>query len=181
MSSLRDKFIYDIIDREGGYVDDPEDSGGETNFGITERVARRYGYTGDMKDLPMETAFDIYEKIYWYSINLDVIEEMSSKIAEELIDTAGNMGVYRAGEFLQRSLNAFNKQGSLYKDIKVDGDIGPRTLATLKTYIYLRREIGIPVFHRALNALQGAFYISLVERRQKDERFIFGWFANRVS
>jgi len=59
--------------------------------------------------------------------------------------------------------------------------IGPRTLAALKTYIYIRKEAGCAVLHRALNALQGAFYISLVERRQKDERFVYGWFANRVS
>lgn len=181
MSSLRDKYINDIIDREGGYVDDPEDSGGETNFGITERVARRYGYIRDMRDLSGETAFNIYAKIYWYSINLDVIEMMSPKIAEELVDTAVNMGAHSAGEFLQRALNAFNDQENLYKDIKVDGDIGPRTLATLKTYIYIRKEVGCTVLHRALNALQGAFYISLVERRQKDERFVYGWFRNRVS
>ena len=59
--------------------------------------------------------------------------------------------------------------------------IGSRTLAALKTYIYIRKEVGCTVLHRALNALQGAFYISLVERRQKDERFVYGWFANRVS
>ena len=59
--------------------------------------------------------------------------------------------------------------------------IGPRTLAALKTYIYIRKEVGCTVLYRALNALQGAFYISLVERRQKDEKYIFGWFANRVS
>ena len=37
-------YINDLILREGGYVFDPQDSGGETNFVITVAKARSYGY-----------------------------------------------------------------------------------------------------------------------------------------
>ena len=118
---------------------------------------------------------------YWEELSLDLVEKLAPAIAEELADTGVNMGTMRAGEFLQRSLNVLNKQGMSYKDIKVDGDIGPRTVSALKAYVDIRKDDGVIVLHRALNTLQGAFYISLAERRQKDERFIFGWLLNRVS
>jgi len=35
--------------------------------------------------------------------------------------------------------------------------------------------------YKMLNALQGAYYIELAERREKDEDFIYGWFKHRVS
>lgn len=181
MSELRDRIINGIIDREGGYVNDHDDAGGETNFGITRGAAKRYGYIGEMVNLTKEIAFDIYVNRYWNALNLMEIERASPRIAEELADTAVNMGVSRAGEFLQRALNAFNNKEILYADIKVDGDVGPRTLVAFMTYRSIRKENGAVVLHRALNALQGAFYIDLVERRQKDEKFIFGWFSNRVE
>ena len=47
--SLKQRVIDQIIKVEGGYVNDPSDSGGETNYGITKHVARKYGYKGSMK------------------------------------------------------------------------------------------------------------------------------------
>ena len=43
---MKDRIINAIIDREGGYVDEPDDSGGETNYGVTKAVARANGYRG---------------------------------------------------------------------------------------------------------------------------------------
>ena len=47
---------------EGGYSDNPLDSGGKTKYGITEAVARAYGYTGEMRDLPLSVARAIYHE-----------------------------------------------------------------------------------------------------------------------
>ncbi len=178
--SIKQKVIDGIIDREGGYVDDQDDSGGETRWGITKKVAKRYGYRGDMRDLPRETAFDIYDQRYWQAMRLGKIEKISPKIAEEIADTGVNMGVARAGDFLQRSLNALNNRGAHFKDLHVDGVIGRRTLKALSKHIKKRPKNGVTVLLRMLNSLQGAFYISLAERREKDEKFIYGWFLNRV-
>jgi len=84
----------------------------------------------------------------------------------------------RAGKFLQRALNVLNNTGSLYRDLKVDGAIGSATVSALRGYLDGRDE-GTLV--KALNCLQGAFYITLAERREKDERFVYGWFKNRVT
>ncbi len=181
MSTLRDQAINQVIAVEGGYVNDPSDAGGATHWGITERVARNNGYQGAMVDLPRKLAFDIYVNQYWNALELDQIEALSPKIATELVDTAINMGTGRAAEFLQRSLNAFNRQGKLYDDINVDMDVGPATVKALTAYLDKRGGEGEAVMYSTLNSLQGAFYIDLIERKPSQERFAFGWFLHRVA
>lgn len=174
---MKERIINEIIRVEGGYVNDPEDSGGETNFGITVAVARNHGYNGPMRDMPREVAFDIYSAKYWDAVKGDQLVELSENVAEEVVDTSVNMGPSRAGKFLQRSLNVLNGEAKLYADLTVDGDIGPATLSALAAYLDQRNEL---VLSRALNCLQGSFYIELAERRAKDERFVYGWLNNRV-
>lgn len=181
MSTLKNKIISHIIEIEGGYVNDPNDSGGETNFGITEKVARQNGYKGPMVAMPYQVAFDIYSRRYWDSLRLDEIEDISVAIAAELADTAVNMGVSRAGTFLQRCLNVLNRQGYDYADLKVDGLVGNATLSALRSFYHRRGSKGLITLKTMLNCLQGAFYIELAERREKDEAFIYGWFTNRVG
>ena len=166
---------------EGGYSNHPSDTGGKTNWGITEAVARRHGYKGDMKALPKMTAVTIYRKDYWDALHLDSVVAHSRAIALELFDTGVNMGPGKAAEFLQRSLNALNAQGKLYADIKVDGSIGLATLHALDDYFAKRAHYGEIVLLRALEALQGARYIELAEGRQANEDFLFGWLRTRIG
>ncbi len=177
--NLKNTIINGIILTEGGYVDDPSDSGGETNFGITVEVARANGYTGEMKAMPVAVAHAIYEKKYWKAVCADDLVALSMPLAEEVVDTGVNMGTARAGEFLQRSLNVLNERQRLYPDIKVDGAIGAKTIDAVHAYFNSGRS---PMaLLKALNCLQGNFYIELAERREKDERFVYGWLMNRVK
>lgn len=180
MMSLKEKTINHILDVEGGYVNDPSDSGGETNYGITIAVARKCGYSEPMRDMPKSLAFEIYAKKYWDSMCLDDIADYSEVVASEMADTGVNMGIGRASTFLQIALNAFNNQGAYYADIAEDGDIGPGTLKALNAYWDKRGIKGKEVLLEALNCQQGAFYLDLTRRRQKDEKYIYGWFSNRV-
>ena len=181
MSELKKKVIGHIISIEGGYVNDLSDSGGETKYGITKRTARAYGFKGKMRNLPKDYAYMIYSKLYWDKLLLDEIEEWSPRIAAELADTGINMGTGRAGRFLQRSLNVLNNKQMYYSDLIVDGQVGSKTIKSLKSYFLHRGKDGEKVLFNMLNALQGAFYVTLAERREKDEKFVFGWFDNRVS
>lgn len=165
---------------EGGFTDDPMDSGGATKYGITERVARANGYVGDMKDLPIPFAKAVYKKRYWDLLRLDDIEQFSIEIPLELFDTAVNCGVGVAATFLQQSLNVLNRQQQDYTDLTVDGGIGLRTVAALASFLQKRKDEGETVMLRVLNSLQGTYYVHLAERREKDERFVYGWFLNRV-
>jgi len=181
MSRLKEELLNHIIAVEGGYVNDKSDSGGETKWGITKKVARANGYSGPMQMLPRWLAKEIYEKRYLKKIRFDEIEALSPAIAKELADTSVNMGWMRAGEFLQRSLNVLNRGGRDYDDLVVDGKIGKKTLKALKRYLKKRGKEGEAVLFKMLNALQGAFYVTLAERRAKDEKFVFGWYRNRVA
>lgn len=166
---------------EGGYVEDPSDSGGATKYGVTERVARANGYVGHMRDLPLSEAKRIAKAQYWDILRLDDVDRIAPAVAHELFDTAYNMGVGRAGAFLQRALNALNREQADYEDVAVDGAVGPMTVACLRAFAAKRGPQGLQVLNKALNVLQGAAYVELAERRQKDERFLFGWLLNRVK
>jgi lysozyme family protein len=170
-----------LIKREGGYSNDPDDSGGETMYGITAIVARENGYMGTMRDLPVETAKAIYRKRYWTGPRFDQVATLSPAIAIELFDTGVNCGVGKASEFLQLALNAFNMQGTRYPDIQEDGDVGAKTLSALRAFLAWRGMEGERVLVRTLNCLQGARYIDLSQRRSANETFVYGWMLNRVN
>lgn len=178
--SLKDSIIDEVLRVEGGYVNDPADSGGETNYGITVAVARANGYTGPMKALPKKVAREIYAARYWHTVGADLLAKQSEAITREVVDTGVNAGPRRAAKFLQRALNLLNDRGTLWPDMAVDGVVGPTTAKALATCLRKRGGEGEIVLLRMLNAQQAEHYMRLGEKRQKDERFIFGWFLNRV-
>ena len=181
MSNFDEAFLK-VVGVEGRDSDNPNDSGGATMYGITEAVARAYGYMGPMRDMPLGIAKEIYQLRYWNKLQLDKVASIAgARVADELFDTGVNQGTVAAGTYLQRALNALNQRGSMYADVSTDGDVGPMTIADLRAYVARRGVQGTTVLLRALNALQGAFYIELTERRSKDEDFLYGWLLNRVT
>lgn len=175
-----DNMLADLLKAEGGYVNDPNDRGGETNWGVTIAVARANGYTGSMRDMTREQALDIYRRQYFFAPGFDKVMAISPAIAAELFDTGVNMGPSVPVRMLQRCLNALNNQSKHYPDLTVDGVVGPGTLSALRTFIQRRGEDGEHRLLKALNCLQGARYIELCERREANESFMFGW-LERVS
>lgn len=103
-----------LIAHEGGYVNHPADPGGETNWGITKRVAMEQGYTGPMRQLTRDQAREIYRTAYWQRARAD---QYDSAIGFQLFDAAVNHGIGQAIRFLQRAV-----------DVADDGVVGPVTL-----------------------------------------------------
>jgi len=159
--------INNIIDIEGGYVDHPNDPGGETKYGITKRIARKYGYKGDMKDLPVETAREIYYSQYIIEPKFHLLTD--PKIQYEAFEQGVNMGQHRAVRHLQKAYNAIH-----YQVIQVDGIVGNQTLKAVNNSIYSN-----DIF-KAMNVLQGAYYIELTQNDNKYKSFIRGWLRHRV-
>ena len=176
-----EELIDDVIDREGGYVNHPADRGGETNWGITKAVARQNGFTGQMVDLPRDTAVDIYRQIYWIAPNFHKVADKAEKLAEELFDTGINMGTGTAAGFLQRALNALNRNQKDFADLTIDRRIGPATLNALGAFLRMRGADGEHVLVKAIEALQGAHYLRIAETRPSQEAFVFGWLKNRIG
>lgn len=177
----KDQIFAAIVGREGGFVDNPDDRGGATRWGITERVARAHGYKGSMRDLPRETALAILEADYWTGPRFDQVAKVSEVLAEELCDTGVNMGPAVQAAMLQRWLNVFNQKGTLYPDLAADGQIGPRTITALQLFLKARGKEGEAVLFKALNSSQAARYLELAEQREANETFVYGWMANRVD
>ncbi|EPW3446581.1 glycosyl hydrolase 108 family protein [Acinetobacter baumannii] len=177
-----DKYIDDLIKREGGYVNNPNDRGGATNYGITEAVARVNGWKGPMRDLPLDLAKQIYKQQYWINPRFDQVNTLSPLIAEELLDTGVNCGVAFAKPLLQRALNLLNNQGKGgWPDLAVDGIYGSATLGALKIFLTKRGKDGEKVMLKVLNIMQGQRYIEICERNPTQEQFFYGWINNRIA
>jgi lysozyme family protein len=91
------KIVNFILEREGGYVNHPNDRGGATNMGVTQRTLDRWCAkhgkpTFDVKDLDKPTAIQIYKEDYWK----EEWEKLGFGMAACLFDTAVNSGMGRA-------------------------------------------------------------------------------------
>lgn len=181
MSDIIEQMIETTIGKEGGYVNDPADPGGETMWGVTARVARKHGYTGPMRDLPRDKAVAIYRQEYAIGPGFAAVSEIDGPVGAELFDTGVNMGPAVASLWFQQALNALNDGGSLYADIREDGTVGPGTLAAFRSYMAKRGPDAEGVMLKALNCLQGARYLELARMRAANERFEFGWLRTRVT
>ena len=185
MSATENPLIARIIDAilivEGGYVNDPADKGGETNFGITVAVAHANGYTGPMRDMPAAVARDIYMVRYITEPKFDRVLAIHAGIGAELIDTGVNMGPHRAAEFLQRWLNGLNDTGGRYAALFVDGRLGELSLGALASFLQWRGQDGATVLLRALNGVQAERYLAITEANTTQRRFLFGWIKERVA
>lgn len=99
-----------VLKHEGGYVNDPRDPGGETNFGISKKA---YPHE-DIAALTVERATALYHRDYWQAMRGD---ELPFGLALAVFDMAVNAGTGAAIRLLQRALR-----------VTEDGKLGPVTL-----------------------------------------------------
>nr|DAS70407.1 MAG TPA: Lysozyme [Caudoviricetes sp.] len=129
-----------LIGHEGGYVNDPRDPGGETNWGITKRTAQVNGYQGSMRAMTREQAYKIYYSAFWLRYQCD---KMPDAVAFQFFDAAVNHGLGNASRMLQRAVNVAD-----------DGIIGNMTIAAIK-------KMAISDVIMRLNAERLEFYCKL--------------------
>ncbi len=146
-----DEAIEITLKHEGGYVNDPSDNGGETNFGISSRAYPNI----DIKNLTEDEAKTIYKQDYWDKLKADEIE--SQNVASALFDTAVNMGVRTASKMIQSCL-----------DTQTDGYIGANSLkainATNEELLLLRFKLA-----------KIARYAYITEKRPANKKYLLGW------
>lgn len=105
--------IERTLGHEAGYVNDPNDPGGETKWGIS---ARSYPLV-DIKNLTREQAITIYKRDFWDKVHTDVLPDA---LDYQLLDSAVNSGIDQSIRFLQRALGVAD-----------DGHFGPYSKAAL--------------------------------------------------
>ena len=154
-----DDIIEVVLEHEGGYVNDPKDPGGETNFGI----AKRSHPDVDIKNLTKEGAKEIYKEVYW---DKNKVESLPEELWHIYFDMCVNQGKSRAVKIIQRAVNG--KGGSL----TVDGGMGPMTITAIgKSRVELDR----------VRAYRVKYYSDLVTKKPDLERFYFGWFKRALE
>ena len=104
-----------LLGNEGGYVNNPADPGGETNFGISRRSYPHEDIAGMTKD----RAKTLYLRDFWGPAGCDALPDAAKF---QVFDTAVNSGVHRALCFVQRAVGTIP-----------DGILGPLTLQAIQS------------------------------------------------
>lgn len=123
-----EQIAQEIVAREGGYVDDPDDPGGATNFGVTIHTMRRLGLdltrdgvvdALDVRALTRDQAVSLFIDHYYQRPG---IARLPQSLRPSVFDMYVNAGS-NAVKILQRLLREMGQE------IEVDGVIGPQTAA----------------------------------------------------
>jgi lysozyme family protein len=169
--------IASVIAVEGGYVNHPADPGGETNMGITKRVAVQNGYHGPMRSLPRSVVESIYYKQYLVAPGYAPLIALDAAVTEELFDTTVNMGPARPSRWFQQSLNTLCGSG-----LVPDGKVGPATIAAFATCQKAKGAAAMCVsMLESLDDKQRAEYARLVRANARLNAFYRGWIAHRIG
>ena len=170
--------VEKVLQHEGGFVDDPVDPGGATNYGISIRWLRKVGdedgdgwldgdldHDGDIdvddiRGMSRDQAIDFYRTHFWEAYHYDQIK--NQVIAEKVFDFTVNMGSRQSHKILQRACRACRHV------IKDDGVIGKMTLSAVN-------NIPHPTLITAIRSEAAGFYRLLVCKNKKLSKYINGW------
>lgn len=164
-----DIFLPLLLRFEGGYVDDPDDPGGETNKGITMATFQKCSHellgidptSDNLKNLTDAQAGIIYRALYWNKITGDSIQ--LQELANIICDFFVNSGTH-ATVLLQRVLNGMGSH------LVEDGMLGAASIQALadipQVEVYRQYKKGRIQFYESLG--------------QKYPKFLHGW-LNRVN
>ena len=165
MRSVR-QIAEEIVDREGGFVNDPDDSGGATNHGVTIGTLRRLGLdlTGDgavdvadVRALSREQAVEIFITHYYVRPR---IGDMPGALQPPLFDMYVNAGA-NAVKILQRLLREMGYP------VAVDGVIGPQTIGAAQDAARPDPQ----ALRDAYGVARRNYYFRLADRRPASRKF----------
>lgn len=165
MQSVRD-IAEEIVVREGGYVNDPDDPGGATNWGVTIHTMRRLNLdlTGDgritpadVKRLTREQAVDIFIKHYFSRPGIAGLPKVLQASVFDMYVNAGSNAV----KILQRLLNDMGQR------VSVDGVIGPKTRAAAQA----AHDAAPEYMADAYAIARRNYYFRIADRRAASRKF----------
>lgn len=143
--------IQHTILLEGGYVNNLNDSGGETKYGISKKSYPNI----NISELTIDEAIAIYKRDFWDKPNIDLL--INERVARKVFDMGVNMGAFRAVCILQDCVGA-----------KIDGILGDET-ARLANSMHEQTLID------ALRQKQLLHYASIIKKNTSQIEFLHGW------
>lgn len=156
MSRAFDQAITHILANEGGYVNDPDDPGGETNYGISKRSYPAM----DIRNMTEQGARDIYRRDYWDRCRCD---ELQDGVALLVFDAAVNHGPGKAIKLLQKSAG-----------VAADGIIGRRTIT-------VANQADVYRLMAEYTARRTSYYSRIIAQRPKSAKYSLGWMRRAAS
>jgi len=166
------KLVNEVLNFEGGFVDDPVDPGGATNRGITWNTWQNSAQIvlgvsptlENLKDLSETEAAAIYKALYWDKIRADDITDGDVRflLFDFYVNAGGN-----AVKVLQRTLR------QLDMDISVDGAIGSITIDAINSADAIQ-------LYNNFKENRINYYTSIVEKNPNLNKFLNGW-KNRTN
>lgn len=163
------KFFNDALDRvfgnEGGYVNDPDDPGGPTNFGITQATLSswigRPASPEDVQNLTRAQAARIYADRFWRPLGLDRLTQYP--VAAALFDIGVLFGIGAAAICAQKALSRCG-----YPALVIDGHLGSESVKALN-------EVDSLVFISTLHLVLSAKISNVIAQRPSSEKYRRGW------
>lgn len=163
-------FVRQIVDAEGGYVNDPDDRGGPTKYGITLRTLSHYlGRVAtqlDVETLDIDTAEQIYVSEYYV---LPHVYALPDALQHVVTDMCVNHGAPNAVRILQTAVNSFSFE---LAPLNVDGAIGPATVAACTSVI---ASDGAAALVNTVCDKREVFVRNIAKYNPSQEKFLGGW------
>ena len=159
-----------MIIHEGGYVNDPDDPGGETYKGVARKIfskwsgwtyvdmlKRQPGFPANLdKDNDLQMAVnDFYRVNFWDKIKGD--QMTNQEVANSIFDFGVNAGIGTSASLAQMVVNE-----------KTDGVIGPDSLSAINKF-------DPNYFLASFTVAKIARYINIVKKRPTSQKYFYGW------
>jgi len=159
-----------MLNHEGGYVNDPDDQGGETYKGISRTMhihwpgwaiidmyKNKSGFPATLdKDVELQIEIEqFYRTNFWSPLNAEHISNQT--IANSIFDFSVNAGIITSVRLAQSIVG-----------VKADGIIGELTLKKLNS-------LDFGYFLPAFTVAKIAHYISIIKKRPTNKKFLYGW------
>lgn len=146
------------LKHEGGYVNDRQDPGGETKYGISKRQYPNI----NIEKLTIDEAVGIYNRDYWNKLKCGEITDQ--ELANQLFDFGVNVGVYKAAKTIQRVVS-----------VHPDGNIGPVTLNAIEEYLSKTDTL----IYRFRDA-RIIHYMNICKRKKVMRKFLYAWIKRTI-
>ncbi len=165
-----------VLSHEGGYVNDPDDLGGETYKGIarnshgswlgwqiidSSKIKPDFPKSMEANTKLQNLVEQFYFDSFWQPLKADQIQNQTS--ADSVFDFAVNSGTTTSARLVQSIVGA-----------KIDGIIGEQTLNKINSMDFGH-------FQTALTVAKMEYYMNIIRKRPTSKKFLLGWISRSLS